>query len=378
MMQTRIFAGVFFLGFVFAAAGTLGLAISALASHPVGNATYYQTLAERQPELAGNALREALRLNPRASGAWIALGLEAEQAGDLKEAERCLLEAEKIDRQYLPAWTAANFFFRQADDPQFWQAAVHAAAMSYDDPAPLIALADRREPQAMPALERLGDSARLERGYLHFLIGESRWREARDVAARLISRRNPQDSELLLALVDRLIAAGEGDAAWAVWTGVRGVGPRGLTNGDFVTNPSGHGFDWRVTAPPGGSAHWDPARIQFRLTGSMPDTCGLLAQWIVLGRGRYRLKFFYQTQGLAPQTGLHWSLARLAGEAREQAVSLVLAQAPQGAAGGPRTEWIFEIVQAGLFDLRLIYDRVPGTTHQEGRAEFGSVALEIL
>jgi tetratricopeptide (TPR) repeat protein len=262
MMQTRLFAGLFFLSFVLAAGGTLRLAISELASRPMGNAAYYQTLAQRQPELAPYALREVVRLNPRESGAWIALGLEAEQEGDLKEAERCLAEAEKFDRQYLPAWTSANFFFRRANDPQFWRAAARAAAMSYDDPAPLIALADRREPRVIPALERLGDSARLERGYLHFLIGESRWREAEDVAARLIARRNPQDSELLLALTDRLIAAGEGGAAWAVWTGVRGGGgPRGLTNGDFVTQPSGQGFDWRVTAPPGGSAHWEPARI---------------------------------------------------------------------------------------------------------------------
>jgi tetratricopeptide (TPR) repeat protein len=378
MWQARLFAAVFFLGFVFAAGGTLRLASSELLSRPVGNAAYYETLAERQPELAGNALREALRLNPRESGAWIALGLEAEQAGDLKEAERCLLEAERVDRQYLPAWTSANFFFRQANDAQFWRAAVRAAAMSYDDPVPLIALADHREPGAMAALERLGDSARLERGYLHFLIGESRWREAQDVAAQLISRRNPEDSELLLALTDRLIAAGEGDAAWAAWTGVRGGSPRGLTNGDFVTNPLGHGFDWRVSVPAGGSAHWVPARIQFWLTSSTPDACILLEQWMLLGRGRYRLKFFYQTQGLAPQTGLRWSLARQAGDAREDAASGVLAQMPEGAGGGEKTEWSFEVTQSGLFQLRLVYARVPGTTHREGHAEFGSVALEIL
>ena len=127
-------------------------------------------------------MREAVRLNPRESGAWIALGLEAEQAGDLKEAERCLLEAEKVDRQYLPAWTSANFFFRQANDAQFWRAAARAAAMSYDDPAPLIDLADHREPRAVAALERLGDTPGLERGYLHFLIGEHRWQEAQAVA----------------------------------------------------------------------------------------------------------------------------------------------------------------------------------------------------
>ena len=370
MLRTRLFAGVFFLGFVFAVGGTLRLAISESMSRPAGNAGDYQERAARQPQLARTWLREAVRLNPRAASAWIALGLEAEQAGDLKEAESCLLEAEKIDRQYLPAWSSANFFFRQANDPQFWRAAARAAAMSYDDPAPLIALADRREPRAMAALERLGDSARLERGYLHFLIRENRWREAQDVAARLISRHHPQDSELLLALADRLIAAGEGSAAWEVWTGVRSGGARGLTNGDLKTNPSGHGFDWRMTAPPAGSARWDAARIRFTLTELTPDTCGLLDQWILLGRGSYRLKFFYRSEGLAPQTGLRWSLVR---NAREEAQSGVLA-----AGGGGTTEWNFQVAQSGLFELRLVYSRVPGTTHRQGRAEFGSLGLAIL
>jgi predicted secreted protein len=99
---------------------------------------------------------------------------------------------------------------------------------------------------------------------------------------------------------------------------------------------------------------------------------------MMLARGRYRLKFSYQTQGLALQTGLRWTLARRAGEAREQAVSPVLAQMANGARGGRKTEWSFEVTQSGLFQLRLVYDRVPGTTHREGRAEFGSVALEIL
>ena len=220
----------------------------------------------------------------------------------------------------------------------------------------------------MAALERLGDSARLERGYLHFLIGQNRWREAQDVAARLTTRRNPQDSELLLALADRLIAAGKGDAAWAVWTGFREGSIRGLTNGDFVTNPSGHGFDWRVLAPPGGSVHWNPVRIRFWLTGLTPDTCSLLEQWMLLAPGRYRLTFFYQTTGLTPQTGLRWNLVR---DRREVAVSPVLQ-----AQGGGRAEWSFKVSQSGLFQLRLDYARVPGTTHREGRAEFGSVALE--
>ena len=138
MLCARLFAGVSFLGFVFAAGGTLRLAIaesvwriesaaSARWSLKVGNASYYEGLAEREPALAGSALRAAVSVNPRDSAAWIALGLEAERAGDMDQAARCLLEAEKVDRQYLPAWSSANFFFRREDGVQFWRAAARAA-----------------------------------------------------------------------------------------------------------------------------------------------------------------------------------------------------------------------------------------------------------
>ena len=175
MFYSRLLAGVGFLVFAVALGGTLRLAIAECvwrwgsgprATWPlaIGNARYYQDLAERQPDLAPRALRAALRLNPRDSGAWMALGLAAERDGDMQQAAGDFLEAEKVDRQYLPAWTSANFFFRRVNDRQFWRAASRAAAMSYDDPAPLIELADRREPNATAALAHLGDSARLERG----------------------------------------------------------------------------------------------------------------------------------------------------------------------------------------------------------------------
>jgi tetratricopeptide (TPR) repeat protein len=347
MLRARMVATALFSGFVFAAGGALHFAIS----------------APQPEELAGNGLRETVRLNPRNSGAWIALGLEAEQAGNSKEAERCLAAAEKADRQYLPAWTSANFFFRRGDNPQFWRAAAQAAAMSYDDPAPLIALADYREPRAVKALDRLGDSARLERGFLHFLIGESRWREAQEVAARLLAREDPHDLELLLALTDRLITSGEGDAARNVWNALKGEREvAGVTNGSFVTQPSGHGFDWKMTAPPGGSAKWDRGRVRFW----MGDSGGLLNQWMLLAAGQYRLRIAYRTEGLGVETGLRWSVVD---DAREEARTQVLPQAFSGRSG----DWTFRVTRPGLLQLRLVYARPPGNTLREGGAGRQSV-----
>ena len=91
MFCARLFAVITFAAFTLAAGGTLRLAIGESSERPA-------------------------RLNPRDSSAWMTLGLEAEQAGDVNRAAESLLRAEKVDRQYLPAWTAANFFFRHAND----------------------------------------------------------------------------------------------------------------------------------------------------------------------------------------------------------------------------------------------------------------------
>lgn len=372
MFYSRLLAGFCFLGFVFALGSTLRLAVAeCIWPMSTGNARRFEDLAAQRPVLARGALRTAVRLNPRGSTAWTALGLAAEEDGDIEQAADYFLAAEKVDRQYLPAWTSANFFFRRGDNREFWRAAKRAAAMSYDDPAPLIELADHSEPNATAALERLGDNARLERGYLHFLIGQSRWQEAGNVAARLSSRHDARDLELLVTFTDRLIGANEGQAALAAWNGLqpfpapdhasRGV----LVNRNFQRQPSGHGFDWRVTAPPQGSAHWKASKLDYRLAESTPDACILLEQWVVLDPGRYRLRFEHRTEGLAQETGLGWTLLH---GGRVEASS---------GASAHLAEWNFQVASAGLYELAWIYRRVPGTTHREGRAELDSVDLEM-
>jgi tetratricopeptide (TPR) repeat protein len=331
MLGARLFAVVLFAAFGLAAGGTLRLAIS-----------------------------HAAEMNSRDSAAWMALGLAAEQAGHVHRASEYLLRAEKVDRQYLPAWTAANFFYRHANDVEFWRAAVQAAAMSYDDPAPLIDLVDHREARAAVALERLGDTPRLERGYLRFLIDQRRWKEAQEVAAKLELRYDPQDGELLASFSDHLIAAGQVEASLQ------------LMNGNFQTRPSGHGFDWRVTAPPGGSSGWEPGRLRFSLASSTPDACPLLDQWVMFAPGKYRLLFQYRTEGLAEPTGLRWVVSR---EGIEEAAGPPLAWA---AGGEHNADWSFEVKKRGVYQVQMVYVRVPGTIHIEGRVELASVGLEIL
>jgi hypothetical protein len=301
----------------------------------------------------------------------------------MEQAADSFFAAEQCDRQYLPVWTSANFFFRRGNDLQFWRAATRAAAMSYDDPAPLIELADHRQPSAIAALERLGESPRLERGYLRFLIGRSRWQEAKEVAARLSlhgdTSGNGRDRELLLYFTDRLIEANQGEAALAAWNrlqqfpapdrAIRGK----LVNRNFQRRPSGHGFDWRVTEPPRGSVHWAPSRLEYWLAEMTPDARTLLEQPVMLDSGRYRLRFAYRTEGLAEKTGLRWTLLH---DGRVEASSVVLDRTPKNVSNRHVAEWKFRAAKAGLYELAWIYSRIPGTSHQEGRAELAFASLE--
>jgi len=147
--------------------------------------------------------RVAVSLNPRLSSVWIQLGLHDEAAGSLAEAEIELLRAARVDRQYIPAWTLANFYFRRGDSANFWPWAGKAAALTFDDYRPLLRLADVLEPSPREVATRLGGSAPLLRAYMDVLIGAGRLYAAQEIAAVLISHHDPSDSARLADLADR-------------------------------------------------------------------------------------------------------------------------------------------------------------------------------
>jgi tetratricopeptide (TPR) repeat protein len=177
----------------------------------------------QREQRASDALRLALVINPRSSSAWITLGLAAERERDFTEAARDLEQAARVDRQYLPAWTLANYYFRRADRPLFWKWARRAAALAYDDLAPLLTLADRLEPGR--ATQHLAPSPKLERAYLDLLIGENRFDDAQSVARKILARTragrgSAEDLSRLRGFTARLIAAKRGADALEIWSGI--------------------------------------------------------------------------------------------------------------------------------------------------------------
>ena len=113
--------------------------------------TYFERIAELEPENADRWLDAALRLNPRLARDWIARGLAAEREQNFDAAEHYLLEAAHIDKRYLPAWTLANFYFRRTRNDRFWKWARPAAILAYDDLRPLLDLAHAIDPILPPS-----------------------------------------------------------------------------------------------------------------------------------------------------------------------------------------------------------------------------------
>jgi tetratricopeptide (TPR) repeat protein len=329
-------------------------------------AAFEERLAEVDAPNARQALAHAVAANPRASAAWIALGLVEEREGEFEAAERSLSKASRVDRQYLPAWTLANFYFRRANREKFWVWADRAASLTYDDFRPLLRLCDEFEPDPNRVLAHFRDLRRMQPPYLNFLIGEGRLDAAEQVAKGMWNDR--ANDPLLIDLADREVRAGNAIPAIELWNAASGFRPldpsqgRILTNGDLARAPLNLGFDWRMVETEGIAETWRPSELTFTFSGSEPEACVVLEQTMYFVPRHFRLRFDYLTGFEAP-SGVRWALDNSAGS-------------PLGASDKWR-EGAFDIPRTrGLAHLRLVYQREPGTTRTQGRIEFRNLRLE--
>jgi tetratricopeptide (TPR) repeat protein len=362
-------------------------------------ARYFERLAELDPDRAALWLDAALDANPRMSSAWIAQGLalerESQRAGqfehgaEIEKAERDLLEAARVDRQHLPAWTLANFYFRRQSrdrfQDQFWTWAHRAAALTYDDFRPLLALAHAVEPDPRAALEKLGQSNALLRADLDYLATQGRLEDAQKVARLLLARDSAlgglSETPRMLELAERQIRAGNARDALELWNAVAALLHRQqlglehgamLANGNFLQSPSGVAFDWKLPRTEGALVVWQPSRLSFSLSGNQPESCALLEQIVAVARARrYRVYFEYLTAGLPSPTGIVWDLDGDEGSALQPTGTWLAATAVlRTSTSSPDTN--------GLGKLRLLYRRAPGTVRVQGRLELRHLSMEVL
>jgi hypothetical protein len=317
----------------------------------------FERLAELETDQSAESAqalwRETARLNRRSSVAWIALGLAGERRKNFAEAERDLLIAASVDRQYLPAWTLANFYFRRGNPQDFWPWARRAAALSYGDLIPLVRLCDLMNPDGLAGL---GDPSAIDHAYFDLLIHGHRLDDAQKIARRMLARGVLADRPRLIAYTSLQIDAGHTEAAREIWDGLfpAAMEPAPvLSNGDFRSAPTGQGFDWNISGAPGIRSQWQKSRVGFFLSGNQPETCVLLEQPVVLRAGRYSLRFAYSISGGEGRaSGLRWAIDSKLFRGMES---------PPFEGTGGSTAWAFRTPVSGLARLQLFYRREAGT-----------------
>jgi hypothetical protein len=337
-------------------------------------------LAQRAFELDydgadSRALRERIAaLNPLSSAPRIRLGLAAELSGDPGSAERWLLDAARVDHQFEPRWTLANFYFRAGKPDEFWKWMRAALEVSYGDRAPAYDLCWRVSNDQREILTRaIPDRHEVVGSYLVYLLTKKPAGMAaplEEAVRRLAAYHDASDLPLLFEVCDQLLQSGN-PAALDVWALAGQSVPSGIFNGDFVTVPLNHGFDWRaiesagvthvnLNAPPG-------HRIVF--SGQEPESCTLLQQFLNLRADkRYQLHWESRTVGIKSPSGLEWRVAGPLSRPGRGDMRLL-----------PSEDWTageLTIVRGDVFtDLELVYQRPVGESRAEGNVELRHIRL---
>ncbi|HYL35411.1 MAG TPA: hypothetical protein VEV17_05825 [Bryobacteraceae bacterium] len=325
-------------------------------------------------------------MNPLDSENWIYLATRSEMEGRSGEAEKELLRAFEVDRQFEPRWALANFYFRTGNS----QAALAWARKTLDFGAgnltSVFQLCWTVSGNAGEILDKaVPHRAEVLAQYLQFLDGTGRVDEAGDVAKLLLPLASPGEVPMLAAHCTRSLEAGQAEAAIAVWNGLiaRGliaqerVEPRaGRPSVDtgFQGEMNGQGFAWGVQPVDGISVQRlaDRRGVRVVLSRNEPEHSAILRQWIALASNRiYRYRITYAASGM-DGAGLKWVIY----SPRSKAV-LMSAALRKDDRQSRVIEARFESPADGqLAMLELRYDREPGTVRPEGSIVFSGLALQ--
>jgi hypothetical protein len=341
-------------------------------------------ITDTDPGKAEQLLQRAVALNPLDSRSWIDLALRHEMNGNLPAAEQELLRAAGTDRQYLPRWSLANFYFRRGDDTRFWLWARSASGMLYGDPRPLFRLCDGVATDAN-LIDRLGlRDPDTRANYLSYVLVRNQGALIPPVARRLLIDNRESDVPILLAACDRLLELQNIGQAIAVWNGLSGArripyGPlspdsAGVTNSAFPSTPTSQGFDWRVPDIAGVNAVREDATGGIRLifSGRQPEFCTPLSQFIpVRENAHYEMEYLYNTSGIADGSGLSWNIEYTDVRQTADTTAGIISDEK----GGTRVLPFDTPPGCHLARLSLAYRRAPGTTRIEGNIVLRHVRL---
>ncbi len=307
-------------------------------------------------------LERAARLNPLSSAPRIRLGLVAEARGDFSGAEKWLLDATRVDRQFETRWTLANFYFRRDRRSEFWKWMREALEVSYGDRRLAFDLCWRMSQNAEEVLaQAIPDRHEVLAAYVYYLMDQHR-DAVSSAALKLAQLRDRSDGMELEAACDVLIDDGKLAEARDLWRQM-GHSQTGLiANGDFAAQPSGHGFDWRPSLAEGVSKVALPGSYRIQLSGKQSESTELLRQFVTLEPGKaYSLGWEARTQGFGSPSGLEWTAGPTRG---------ALESAQDWRAGTLDFK-----AQAAVLPIALVYHRPTGQARAEGSIEIRAVSL---
>ena len=307
-------------------------------------------------------LERAARVNPLSSEPRIRLGLAAETRGDFAKAETWLLDAARVDRQFEPRWTLANFYFRRERWDEFWKWMRAALEHSYGDRRLAFDLCWRVTQDADEVLRRaIPQQHDVLAAYLSYVMEQHR-EAVGPVALKLAVLGKSVDVPLLESACDVLIDSGKVAEAREVWKRLGHRQSALITNGDFAVEPGGHGFDWRLAHAPGVTDISLPSEHRILFSGKQPEACELLRQFVVLEGGkRYSLHWEARTRGLKMPTGIEW---------RAGAAHGLVGSAEDWRAGS-----VDFTAGAALIPIALSYQRPTGEVRALGSMEIRNVSL---
>ncbi|MBX9603843.1 MAG: hypothetical protein K2X35_22745 [Bryobacteraceae bacterium] len=258
-------------------------------------------LARLDPARGAEYRTAALRRNPWLTTVRLDLAQDLSTARQDRE-EGILLEAARRDRQCLPAWTLAHFYWTRGQRDEFWRWSAQCARVTKGDRRGVLRLARmaaaRWQVPVEEVPERLNTGDRtLERELLNELLLAGDLRGSGRVADRILPRAGPMDAPLLVEYLERLLKAGHAGAAVCLWNQLcrRGLlhseelgGRKANVKAGFQAAAAPSGFDWRFPSVPGATLRaGGPLRV--RLDGQQAAVAELAWQYVALRRGRYRV-----------------------------------------------------------------------------------------
>ena len=262
---------------------------------------------------------------------------------------------------------------------QFWKWARRAFLISYGDRAPMFELCWRmREDAALMEAKSLPADGPLLTQFVRFLAAKGRLVEAAALSERLVAQARREDTDGFKNIAEGLLEVGDTARAVRLWNALCGrrllpfapLDPargQSVTNGSFAQDPTGAGFDWRVTPAPGVSSGRMTAAGGYRFTfaGTQPDACDLLTQTVPLEPSRnYRLRLSYRTSGISGTSGLRLRAldGTVLGLASDEWTTATL---------------LFSSGTSRAGTIAIDYRRPAGVMRIEGRLELREVVLEF-